>query len=235
MTTAELPRQSKNMYSVNNMDIKKFKGAVFDLDGTLFDSMGIWKDVDEAFFAKRGLAMPEDYQEAIKDMHFKPMAEYTKKRFNLPDDIHDIMDEWCGLCFEEYEKNVPLKEGAKEYLEYLKSNGIKIAFATANTKELSEVCLKNNGIFDLFNAGAYLFEAGTNKNEPNIYLLACERMGLKPCECIVFEDILPAIQGAKKGGFTVCGVYDNFSDKDTEEIKANADYYVKSFAELLYK
>ena len=235
MTMAELPRQLNNMYSVNNMDIKNFKGAIFDLDGTLFDSMGIWKDVDLAFFERRNIEMPDDYQEAIKDMHFKPMAEYTKARFNLPDDIHDIMDEWCELCFEEYEKNVPLKDGAKEYLEYLKNNGIKIAFATANTKELSEVCLKNNGIFDLFDAGAYLFEAGTNKNEPDIYLLACERLGLSPTECIVFEDILPAILGAKKGGFAVCGVYDKFSEKDTEEITANADYYIKSFSELIYK
>ena len=116
---AELPRQLSNMYSVNNMDIKKFKGAIFDLDGTLFDSMGIWKDVDLAFFERRNIEMPDDYQEAIKDMHFKPMAEYTKERFDLPDDIYDIMDEWCELCFEEYEKNVPLKDGAKEYIDKL--------------------------------------------------------------------------------------------------------------------
>lgn len=223
------------MYSVSNMDIKQFKGAIFDLDGTLFDSMGIWKDVDEAFFAKRNMTMPNDYQESIKDMHFRPMAEYTKERFNLPDDIHDIMDEWCELCFEEYEKKVPLKSGVKEYLEYIKKIGLKIAFATANTTELSEVCLKNNGIFDLFDTGAYLHETSSNKNEPDIFLLACERLGLSPADCIVFEDILPAIRAAKKGGFTACGVYDKFSEKDTAEIKANADYYINSFAELLYK
>lgn len=217
------------------LDMRNFKGAIFDLDGTLFDSMGIWKDVDLAFFNKRGIEMPEDYQECIKDMHFRPMAEYTKERFNLSDDIHDIMDEWCALCFEEYEKNIALKCGAQEFLKMLKKMGIKIAFATANTKELSEVCLKSNAIFDLFDANAYLFEAGTNKNEPDIYLLACKRMGLNPTECIVFEDILPAIKGAKKGGFTVCGVYDAFSEKDTPEIKKNADYYIKSFSELLYK
>lgn len=217
------------------MNIKQFKGAIFDLDGTLFDSMGIWKDVDEAFFTKRNMTMPDDYQESIKDMHFKPMAEYTKERFNLPDDIHDIMDEWCSLCFEEYEKHVPLKSGVKKYLEHLKANGIKIAFATANTQELSEVCLKSNKIFDLFDAYAYLFETEKNKNEPDIFLLACERLGLAPQECIVFEDILPAIKAAKKGGFAVCGVYDSFSAKDTDEIIENADYYIKSFAELLYK
>lgn len=217
------------------IDINKYKGAIFDLDGTLFDSMGIWLNVDLAFFERRSIEMPDDYQECIKDMHFKPMAEYTKERFNLPDDIHDIMNEWCELCFEEYEKRVPLKYGAKKYLEYLKNCGIKIAFATANTAELSEVCLKNNKIFDLFDAHAYLHETSKNKNEPDIFLLACERLGLKSQECIVFEDILPAILGAKKGGFDTCGVYDKFSEKDTAEIKANSDYYIKSFYELLYK
>lgn len=215
------------------LDIRKYKGAIFDLDGTLFDSVGIWKDVDIAFFERRDIEMPDDYQECIKDMHFEPMAKYTKERFNLPDDINDIMDEWCELCYDEYENKIRLKDGGEEFLKILKKMGIKIAFATANTKELSEVCLKSNGIFDLFDANAYLFEAGTNKNEPDIYLLACKRMGLEPSDCIVFEDILPAITGAKKGGFAVCGVYDNFSEKDTEKIKTNADYYIKSFKELL--
>ncbi len=215
------------------MDITKFKGAIFDLDGTLFDSVGIWKDVDRAFFEHRGIEMPDDYQECIKDMHFQTMAIYTKERFNLPDDINDIMDEWCELCYEEYENKIELKSGVLEYLKLLKDKEIPIAFATANTTELSEICLKNNGIFHLFDANAYLHETTSDKCEPDVYLLACERLGLTPNECIVFEDILPGIKGAKKGGFTVCGVYDKFSQKDEDEIREIADYYIKSFEELL--
>ncbi len=212
-----------------------FRGAIFDLDGTLFDSMGIWKDVDLEFFRRRGITMPDDYQEAIKDMHFRPMAEYTKARFNLDDDINDIMDEWCELCYEEYEKNIRLKPYAREFLTELKKYGVKIAFATANAQKLSEACLKNNGIDDFFDAHAYLHETKTNKNEPDIYLLACERLGLRPSQCIVFEDILPAVKAAKKGGFTVCGVYDSYSQSDADEIRANADSYINSFEEYLYK
>ena len=221
------------MYSVNKMDIKNFKGAIFDLDGTLFDSMGIWRDVDLAFFERRNIPMPDDYQECIKDMHFKTMAIYTKERFNLPDDINDIMDEWCGLCFDEYENKIGLKCGVFDYLTHLKNSGIKLAFATANTTELSEVCLKSNKIFDIFHTGAYLHETQSDKCEPDVYLLACERLGLSPADCIVFEDILPGVEGAKKGGFTVCGVYDEFSKKDKDEICKIADYYIKSFKELL--
>lgn len=215
------------------MDIKKFKGAIFDLDGTLLDSMGIWKDVDLAFFERRNMVMPDDYQECIKDMHFKTMAIYTKERFNLSDDINDIMDEWCELCFDEYENKIVLKDGVYEYLISLKNRGIKLAFATANTTELSEVCLKSNDIFHLFDSCAYLHETTSDKCEPDVYLLACERLGLTPCECIVFEDILPGVRGAKKGNFTVCGVYDKFSKKDEDEIREIADYYIKSFEELL--
>lgn len=215
------------------MDITNFKGVIFDLDGTLFDSMGIWKDVDIAFFERRGMVMPDDYQDSISDMHFRTMAVYTKERFNLSDDINDIMDEWCELCYEEYEKKIPLKNGVYEYLSKLKKIGIKIAFATANTTELSEICLKSNKIFDFFDTGAYLHETTSDKCEPDVYLLACERLGLSPADCIVFEDILPGVKGAQKGGFAVCGVYDSFSEKDTDQIKEFSDYYINSFEELL--
>ena len=215
------------------MNINKFKGVIFDLDGTLFDSMGIWKEVDIAFFKNHGMRMPSDYQDKIKDMHFRTMAIYTKERFHMRSSIESIMDEWCELCYDKYANEVPLKKGVKEFLELLKENNIKIAFATANTTELSEVCLKNNGIFEYFDTGAYLHETLTDKSDPDVYFLACERLGLSPEECIVFEDLLAGIKGAVKGGFTVCGVYDKHSRRDTENIKRIADYYIKSFEELL--
>lgn len=215
------------------MNINKFKGAIFDLDGTLFDSMGIWKEVDLAFFKNHGMKMPSDYQDKIQDMHFKTMAIYTKERFHLKMSIDDIMDEWCDLCYDKYANDVPLKSGVKEFLELLKENNIKIAFATANTTELSEVCLENNGISEYFDAHAYLHETETDKSDPDVYLLACKRLGLSPNECIVFEDLLAGIKGAVKGGFTVCGVYDKHSRRDTGSIKRIADYYINSFEELL--
>ena len=215
------------------MNIKNFKGVIFDLDGTLFDSMGIWTEVDIAFFRNHGMKMPSDYQNKIKDMHFRTMAIYTKERFHMRSSIDDIMNEWCELCYDKYANDVPLKAGVKEVLDILKENGIKIAFATANTTELSEVCLKNNGIFDYFDAHAYLHETETDKSDPDVYLLACERLGLSPEDCIVFEDLFAGINGAVRGGFTVCGVYDKHSRKDAYNIKKIADYYINSFEELL--
>ena len=215
------------------MDIKKFKGAIFDLDGTLLDSMHIWHDVDEEFFRRRNLKVTSEYIEVIKNMHLKAAAIYTKEKYGIKESIDEIVDEWLDLCAQGYLNNVDLKDGVFEYLKMLYENGIKISFATASEKQVCEDVLKKHGIFDFFSTYAYVSEINIGKTEPDIYLLAAERMGLNAQDCIVFEDIIEGVRGAKKGGFTVCGVYDKSSAQDEDEIRAVADYYINSFKELL--
>ena len=215
------------------MNIHSFKGAIFDLDGTLFDSMGVWLDVDTAFFARRGMVLPTDYQDAIQSMRLDAIARYTKDTYHLPDSIEEIIAEWRALSLDAYKHHVPLKAGALALLKSLKANGIKIAYATANDRLLSEVCLRANGIEAVFDAHAYLSEVNANKDEPTIYLLACERLGLTPDECIVFEDVVTAAKGAQKGGFAVCGVYDKHSAEDAPTLKSVTDWFIHSFEELL--
>ncbi len=217
------------------MDIKNFKGVIFDLDGTLLDSMHIWHDVDEEFFRRRNLKVTREYVEIIKNMHLKAAAVYTKEKYNIKEDVDEIVDEWLDLCAQGYLNNVDLKPGVYEYLKSLYDNGIKMAFATASEKVVCEGVLKKHGIFDFFDSFAYVSEINIGKTEPDIYLLAAQRIGISAEECVVFEDIIEGIRGAKKGGFIVCGVYDKSSENDTEEIKANADYYIKSFEDILYK
>ncbi len=215
------------------MDIKNFKGAIFDLDGTLLDSMHIWHDVDEEFFRRRNLKVTPEYIEVIKNMHLKAAAVYTKEKYGIKEDIEEIVEEWLELCAQGYLNDVDLKEGVFEYLKMLHDKGIKMAFATASEKQVCEGVLKKHRIFDFFETFAYVSEINIGKTEPDIYLLAAERMGLTASECIVFEDIIEGIRGAKKGNFTVCGVYDKSSADDEEEIREVADYYIKSFKELL--
>lgn len=215
------------------MDIKQFKGAIFDLDGTLLDSMHIWHDVDEEFFSRRSLPVAPDYVEVIKNMHLPAAAAYTKEKYGLQDSAEEIVEEWLSLCAEAYKKNVDLKEGVFEFLQFLFENGIKMAFATASEKSVCESTLKKHKIFDLFSSHAYVSEINIGKTEPDIYLLAAERLGVNPENCIVFEDIIEGVRGAKKGGFQVCGVYDKTSAHDESNIRKIADYYIKSFKELL--
>lgn len=215
------------------MDIKNFKGAIFDLDGTLLDSMNIWHDVDVEFFKRRNLPLDSGYVDIIKNMHLPAAAVYTKKKYNLEESAEQIVDEWLQLCREAYLSNVDLKPGVYNYLQKLHDKGVRMAFATASEKIVCEQTLKNHGIYDFFTDFAYVSEINIGKTEPDIYLLACERIGLNPHECIVFEDIIEGIRSAKKANFITCGVYDKSSEQDTDEIRNIADYYIKSFDELL--
>lgn len=214
------------------MDLK-FKGAIFDLDGTLLDSMHIWHDVDVKFFSRRGLTVTKEYVDIIKNMHLPAAAVYTKEKYNIKESAEEIVEEWLQLCREAYLANVELKSGVYEYLKMLYEKGVKMAFATASEKIVCEQTLKNHGVFDFFTASAYVSEINIGKSEPDIYLLASERIGVPPCDCIVFEDIIKGIRSAKKGGFMTCGVFDKSSEKDEDEIRKIADYYIKSFEEIL--
>lgn len=220
------------MYLVNNMDFN-FKGAIFDLDGTLLDSMHIWHDVDVEFFRRRQLEVTKEYVDVIKNMHLPAAAVYTKEKYNIKESIDEIVNEWLDLCTQAYLSDVDLKAGAYDFLNLLHSKGIKMAFATASEQVVCEQALKNHGIFDFFSASAYVSEINIGKTEPDIYYLAAERIGVKPSECIVFEDIIEGIRGASKGGFITCGVYDKSSHHDIEKIKKLANYYINSFDELL--
>ena len=215
------------------MGLKEFKGAIFDLDGTLLDSMHIWHDVDVEFFRRRNLEVTKEYVDIIKNMHLPAAAVYTKEKYNIKENVEEIVDEWLELCANAYLTDVEMKAGVFEYLKMLHDKGVKIAFATASEKVVCEQTLKKHGIFDFFSASAYVSEINIGKTEPDIYFLAAQRIGVKPQDCIVFEDIIEGIRGAKKGNFITCGVFDKSSAKDEDEIRNTADYYIKSFEELL--
>lgn len=217
---------------VNNI-ITKIKGAIFDLDGTLVDSMGIWQKIDEEFLVKRGIQVPVNLADMIRALTFEDCARYFREEFGLSESIYEIMEEWNAMALYEYTHNVELKPGARDYLEYLKDNGIKIGLATTNTQPLLQIALKNNGIFHYFDSISTVAEVSRNKNFPDIFLLAAQKMGLEPSQCVVFEDILPAIYSAKKAGMKVVGVYDRYSEYEIRKIKENADLFIWDFTELM--
>jgi beta-phosphoglucomutase-like phosphatase (HAD superfamily) len=202
------------------------KAFIFDLDGTLLDSMNVWGKVDIDFLQKRGITVPSDYMDSISSMIFTECAVYTINRFNLPDSIDSLMREWTDMAAYAYGHTVLMKPYAKEYLLTLRERGAKLGIATSLSAELYEPALRGHGIYDWFGVICNSDEVGCGKSRPDVFLLAAKKLGVPPCDCIVFEDILPAIKTAKDAGMKVCGVYDEAAADDWEKIKKTADYAI---------
>lgn len=209
------------------------KGAIFDLDGTLLDSMGVWRRIDEDFLGKRGIRVPDDYLKAITAKNFQDAADYTIERFGLKESADAIMAEWFDMAIDAYTNDVALKPFVKEYMQMLRENDVKIAAATSSDARLFEPCLKHHGIYEWFDAFSVTAEVKRGKGYPDVYENAAEKLGLKAADCVVYEDILKGVEGAKLGGFYVIGVEDVHSSYEKEEIQKEADRYITTFEELM--
>ena len=207
------------------------QGAIFDLDGTLLDSLHVWQDVDVRFFAKRNLPMPPEYHHVVKAMELYEAAIYTKEQFNLPETPEDLVQEWYEMVREEYALRVAMKPHAKELLQALHAQNIKLAVATSSSRDIFMPALQRHGVAQFFSSFTQSSEAARGKNYPDVYLLAAKRLGLLPENCAVFEDILVGIRSAKKGGFYTVGTVDLYSE--TDDIKKECDLFLHSFSELL--
>lgn len=212
--------------------LKNIEAAIFDMDGTLIDSMWVWDSIDTIYLKKRNLIIPSNLKSDIENLTFLDAAKYFKNKFDLPDSLDEIMNEWNNTAYHEYANNVNLKPFVKEYLLKLKSLNIKLGLATNNCTMLLETVLKKHGIYDLFNAITTTDEVTRGKDYPDIYLLTAKKLEIQPKNCIVFEDILPAVIGAKAAGMKVIGVHDSYAEPQKKAIIEKADRYIHGYKEL---
>ena len=213
---------------------KNKDAVIFDLDGTLVDSMWMWRQIDIEFLGERGIALPEDLQQKIEGMSFRETAVYMQERFQLKETAEELMDIWNKMAFEKYKNEVPLKRGIQKFLEHLKACQIKMGIATSNSPLLVETVLKAQGIFEYFDSIHTANEVEKGKPAPDIYLLVAKDLGVEPEKCLIFEDIVQGIMAGKNAGMTTCAIYDDYSKDDDENKRAPADYYIEDYEQIIF-
>ncbi len=209
------------------------KAVIFDLDGTLIDSMWMWKQIDIDYLASKGRPFPPNLQDTISGMSFSETAVYFKKTFELEDDLETIKKCWNDMAYDMYNSRVTLKEGVQEFLEKIKAYGIKTGIATSNSSELAFSVIKRLGIDAYIDEVHTACEVEKGKPAPDIFLFVAEKLGVKPSECLVFEDVLRGVAAGKSAGMRVCACYDAASEYEDEEKRQIADCSINSFAELM--
>ncbi len=207
------------------------KAAIFDFDGTLASTAHLWHEVDAAFLGKRGLPLTKEYPERLAALGFAEGARYTIEQFGLNETVEQICDEWNRMGAQLYRDSVRLRPGAQEYILALRSVGIPCALATTNdTGVLNSMRhIDVDGLFDVRVHGA---EVSRGKDHPDIYLEAARRLSVNPQDCIVFEDIVPALKSAKLAGMVACGVHANDPTQDVQTAQSVADLWLDDWRDL---
>ena len=211
------------------------KGAIFDVDGTLLDSMGIWKDVGVRYLNSIGIEAEPDLGNILFTMSIQEGAQYVKEHYHLSQETDEIEQNVLDIISDYYKETAPLKSGAVELLEKLRNSNIPMTIASSNNKKEIEMAFERLEIVKYFDRIFTCEEAGAGKTKPDIYLQAAEYLGSRPEETLVFEDVIHAVRTAKKAGFQVVGIYDEASKDDQEEIQREADCYCRDWRELMKK
>lgn len=213
--------------------LNNFEAVLFDLDGTLVESMSMWGDIDVEYLKRFRLPVPDGLQQAIEGLSMYQTAVYFKENFGIKHSLEEIMDDWNGMAYHKYTTEIPLKPGVRKILNYLKDRNIPCGIATSNSRVLTEAILRSHRIENFFPVMVTGDEIVNGKPDPEVYLEAARKLHVKPEKCLVFEDIPFGIMAGKNAGMTVCAVEDDYSMKDRDEKLRLADFYIKTYEELL--
>ena len=204
----------------------KIRGAIFDVDGTLLDSMFIWDTIGETYLRSIGYQPKENLNETFKNMSLHQAARYYQTEYGVTQSIDEIMDGVNAMLERYYRFEVPLKPGVAELLERLRQDGVRLCIATATDRHLVEAGLDRCGVLSCFGEIFTCNEVGHGKDEPDIFEAALRFLGTEKSETVVFEDSLYAIRTAKETGFPVAAVYDSH-EKEQDKVRLLADIYLK--------
>lgn len=204
----------------------------FDMDGTLIDSNGVWKEVDREFLARRNVPYTHAYYEGVAHTILPKAAEFTRTFLHLEQSCEEIVAEWMSLAKDAY-AHVSIKPGVRAYLKQCRAEGRPMAVVTSSVPEHCRATLERLGLMKYFESITFAYDLGLEKQQPDIWRYAAEFHGVRPEDCTVFDDSLAACKGARSAKMRVIGVYDRFFAQDEPEMRGFCDVYIKSFEELL--
>jgi HAD superfamily hydrolase (TIGR01509 family) len=211
----------------------KYDGIIFDLDGTLIDSMWIWRAIDIDFLGRRDIELPDDLQKAIEGMSFTETAQYVKERFSLNESLDEIKNEWNDLAYDYYKSKIKLKKNVKQLLEKLKSEGKTIGIGTSNSRVLVELVIKSCGIEKYFDTVITSCDVDKGKPSPDVFLKVAKTLNIKPEKCLVFEDTYAGVLAANNAKMDCFAIYDEIASESEEEIIKTATRYLQSYDEII--
>jgi len=212
--------------------LKNIKGAIFDLDGTILDSMHIWSEIGLLFLKNKGIEPPPGVEDEFVKMSMVQAAEYYIKNIDPTATVMDIVNEVNSLVQGFYFNEVIKKDGIKEFLGFLKLRDVKMCIATATDKHLVEKALERNGIREYFSEIFTCSSVGAGKDTPVIYDSSLEHLGTPKENTFVFEDALYAIETANKAGYNIVGINDVSEKADPETVKNLCNYYINNYSEI---
>lgn len=212
--------------------LRGIDAVIFDMDGSLVDSMWMWRTIDIEYLGRFGIPLPERLQAEIEGMSFGETAIYFKEHFPIPDSVEEIMRTWNEMAWDKYIHEVPLKEGIPEFLEGCRAHGIALGIATSNSRELVENVARTHQLRNFFASIVTGSDVARGKPAPDIYLEAARQLEVSPDRCLVFEDIVAGILAGKNAGMRVCAVEDAYSAQDADRKRALADYYIENYLHL---
>lgn len=206
---------------------------IFDMDGVLTDSNGIWKQVDVDFLAKRGMPYTREYYEGVAHTVLSKAAVFTKAYCNLQESCEEIIAEWMEMAGDVYATDVPAKPFVKEYLEKCRQNGERMVVLTSAVPSHCRAALTHLGLLPYFEQLFFAQELGLDKQTPDIYRKVVELLGVDSGDCTVYDDSAAACRSAKAAGLHTVGVYDAYFHVSWEEMQSTCDRTILSFEELL--
>ncbi len=211
----------------------KHTHLVFDFDGTLVDSMKQWGGKMYHVLNKHGVSYPDNIIKILTPLGDVGSAKYFQEELGLKIPQEQIISDMDEFALKEYTYNIPAKDAVIDTIATLKNRGHHLHVLTASPHRMLDVCLKRLGIFDIFDNVWSCEDFGTTKSDPDIYLAVAKSLGTTVEQCTFFDDNLYALMTAKKAGMYVVGVFDESADDYETDIRAVADMYIESFAELI--